>query len=52
MKIWLTVLGWGVLEIPASAHAVLFVPVGVAPGESYQLAFVTAAGTPAKSGLL
>lgn len=33
-----------------SAHAAVLVPPGVAPGESYQLAFVTSVGTAAASG--
>jgi len=35
--------------ISTSAYAVLFVPVGLAPGDSYQLAFVTSVGTNATS---
>lgn len=35
--------------VSTSAHAALFVPPGVAPGESYQLAFVTSTGTAAES---
>jgi len=35
--------------ISTSAYAVLFVPVGLAPGDSYQLAFVTSATTNATS---
>jgi hypothetical protein len=36
--------------ISTSTYAVLFVPVGLAPGDSYQLAFVTSVGTNATSG--
>jgi hypothetical protein len=35
--------------ISTSAYAVLFVPAGLAPGDSYQLAFVTSVGTNATS---
>lgn len=35
--------------ISTSAYAVLFVPVGLAPGDSYQLAFVTSVDTNATS---
>ena len=45
MKATFVPLGFAGLVISTSAPAALFVPDGLAPSESYQLAFVTSAGT-------
>jgi len=45
MQTKLVALGFAGLVISTSAPAALFVPDGLAPSESYQLAFVTSAGT-------